>query len=126
MSAKRKPTEGREQQGYEPLPPETLEELPRETPFPGWARYVDPMSLRGARRVLRETIAALIALGPDAPEPARLDELHQCVERLNLLDGTDQFICTVEREDICELLDRIGAMIGLDDYGEELGGNREW
>lgn len=116
----------RQRRAYEPLLPDTLQDLRLKTPFPGWAGYVKPAALRGSRRLIRDLLDALTALGPEASEPARLDELYQCVERFNLLDGDDQFIDSIERDDICALLDEIGAMIGLDDYGEDLDGNREW
>jgi hypothetical protein len=128
--AKRRAEEAaREEQrrGYKPLPPQTLEEMRAQTPFPHWAGYVAPTALRGARRIIRETIDALIRLGPEAPAPALLDEINKCVERFNLLnDDEDLFIETMEREDIGEVLDGLAAVLGLDDYGEHLMGGREW
>ena len=71
-------------------------------------------------------IDALIALGPDAPEPALIDEIQHCVQRFNDLDEDEGFIETIEREDICEAIDRMADLIGLDDYGEALEGGRDW
>jgi hypothetical protein len=116
----------RGRRAYKPLPAGTLEDLRRETPFAGWSEYTDPIALRESRRIIRETIDALIALGPDAPEPACLDEIDHCVERFNFLDEDDQFIDSFERDDICGLLERIGAFVGLDDYGERPFGARDW
>jgi hypothetical protein len=115
-----------ERRAYRPLPAQTLEDMRRRAPFAGWAGYVDPPALRGARRIIRETIDALIELGPDAPEPARIDEIRHCVDRFNLLDEDQQFIDTIEREDISELLDELAGLVGLDDYDDALTGTRDW
>jgi hypothetical protein len=116
-----------QRRAYKPLPPQTLEELRAQTPFPHWAGYVEPSALRGARRIIRETIDALIRLGPDASEPARLDEINRCVQRFNALDvDEDRFIETIEREDIGEFMDGLAAVLGLDDYGGHLIGDRDW
>jgi hypothetical protein len=115
-----------ERRAYKPLPAQTLEDLRGRVPFKMWAGYIDPPMLRGARRIIRETIDTLIELGPDASEPARIDEIRHCVERFNLLDEDQQFIDTIEREDICDLLDELAGLVGLDDYGEDLAGARDW
>jgi hypothetical protein len=115
-----------QRRAYKPLPQRTLEDLRQQTPFPGWAGYVGPSALRGARRIIRATIDALIALGPDAPEPARLDEIRHCVQRFNALDADEGFIMTIEREDICELIDEVAELVGLEDYDEDLDGDRDW
>jgi hypothetical protein len=115
-----------ERRAYQPRPAQTLEDMRPQVPFKNWAGYVDPPTLRGARRIIRETIDALIELGPGASEPAMLDEIRHCVERFNLLDEEQQFIETVEREDICELLDDLAGLVGLDDYGEALASARDW
>jgi hypothetical protein len=112
-----------ERQAYKPLPARTLEEMRGQPAFPGWAGYVEPAFLREARRIIRETIDALIALGPDASEPARIDEIRHCIERFNALD---EDIDTIEREDICELIGEIADLIDLDDYEEALTGARDW
>jgi hypothetical protein len=115
-----------ERRAYKPLPPRTLEELREQPPFPQWAGDVPPAALRGARCIIRETLDALIALGPDTSEPALLDEIRHCVERFNTLDEEHQFIETIEREDIYELLVEIAVLIDLDDYEEYLASGRDW
>ncbi len=115
-----------ERRAYRPLPTQTLEDRRRRVPFESWTGYVDPPALRGARRIIRETIDALIALGPEASEPARIDAFRHCVERFNRLDEEQQFIDTIEREDICELLDELAGLVGLDDYDDCLTGRRNW
>jgi hypothetical protein len=127
--AERRATEAareKERRAYKPLPG-TLEDFRQQTPFPRWGGYVEPAALRGARRIIRETIDALIALGPDAPEPARIDEVRNCVERFNQLDVRfGGFIETIEREHICDLIEELASLIDLDDYDNALTGDRDW
>jgi hypothetical protein len=113
-------------QAYKPRPTQTLQDLRRQTLFPHWVDYPEPAARRGARRIIRELIDALIAVGPDAPEPVRMDEIHHCIERFNMLDDEESFIETMEREDICGLIDEVAALVGLEDYGEALTGRRDW
>jgi hypothetical protein len=115
-----------QRRAYKRLPAQTLEALRRQTPFEGWSGYVDPATLRAARRIIRDTIDALIELGPEAPEPLRIDEFHHCIERFNLLDAEEGFIATIEREHICGLLDDLAGLIDLDDYDECLTSRRDW
>jgi hypothetical protein len=119
---------GREEQrrAYKPLPTQTLEDLRRQTPFPSWTGYVELAVLRAARRIIRDTIDALIERGPEAPEPLRIDEMHHCIERFNALDAEEGFIATIEREDICGLLDELAGLIDLDDYDDCLTSRRDW
>ncbi|MCI0461040.1 MAG: hypothetical protein L0Z62_29175 [Gemmataceae bacterium] len=115
----------REERAYKPLPPQTLEDLRRQTPLPRWTGWAHGSTLREARRIVRETIDALIELGPDATEPARLDVLQDFITRFNVLDGQDGLdIDTIAREELCELVDDLGALVGLDDY--DLSWDRDW
>jgi hypothetical protein len=66
-------------------------------------------------------------VGPDAPEPVRFDEIRHSVERFNALDEEQEpFIMTIEREDICDLLNELAELIGLDDYDEAICAGRDW
>jgi hypothetical protein len=112
---------------YKPLPSLTLEEFRQRTPFPNWAGYIESGALRGARRIIRETIDALLEIGSDAPAPLKLDVFRHCVQRFNRLDVEQGgFIETIEREDICELLDELAGLVDLDDYEDGLTSAREW
>jgi hypothetical protein len=115
-----------QQRAYKPLPAQSLEDLRRRTPFAEWAEYVEPATLRRARSIIRGTIDALIELGPHAPEPLRMDEFHHCVECFNMLEEEEGCIETIEREDICELISELAALVDLDDYGEALTSRRDW
>jgi hypothetical protein len=111
---------------YKPLQALTLQDLRKQTPFSVWAGFVEPALLRRARGIIRDTIDALIELGPDVPEPVLIDEINQCVERFNELDEEESFINTIEREDICQLIEELADLVGLEDYGEALHSNRDW
>jgi hypothetical protein len=109
---------------YQPLPRATLHEMRRQTHFKQWTGYVEKEYLQEARRIVRAAIDELIELGPDSPAAARLDVFRECVEAFNDSDGG--WICTIEREHICDLLDELAALVDLDDYGRDLAAWREW
>jgi hypothetical protein len=105
----------------------TYAQLRKERPFQGWEGYVAPDILRAARRLFRDTIDALVALGPEPLEAAVLDVLRHCIERFNELDEEhDHFIGTIEREDICEHFDELVHVSGLEDYDDLVDRWRDW
>lgn len=107
------------QVGYRPLPV-GLEELRRRKPFPNWTGYPAPAEIRLSRRIVRDLLDELIALGQDGDEAEKLDAFRGAVERFNQTD----FIETVEREDICEALEEIAEAAGLGDY--DVTDSRDW
>jgi len=113
----------RHQHSYKPLPKQTLHEL-RNRPFEHWEECLEPDDLRASRKIARATIDLLLALGPDAPEPSKMNAFHWCVEQFNELDSG--WICTVEREDICDLLGDLADLCGLEEYDDALTGRRDW
>jgi hypothetical protein len=104
----------RARRAYEPRARQTLDELRRETPLPSWT--YEGGIVRASRRIVRETLDALIALGPDAPAPVLLDELQHFVERFNALEDEEDFLDTMEAEELIRLTEDLGAIVGLDDY----------
>ena len=81
----------------------TLEVLRERRAFDDWRGDVEAEDLRTSRRIVRDLIDELIALGPDGDEVSKLDAFLRAVRRFN---GTE-FIETVEREDIGELFHQI-------------------
>src|SRR5580692_10042732 len=61
---------------------------------------------------LVQTLDALITLGSQGTIEDATDILRQCVERYNELD--EGFICTIEREELCDIIYEIGGYCGLD------------
>ena len=91
-----------------------------------WDGKVSATSLEATRVTLRQLAVALIATAPDT-SLERIGTLFvACVERFNELDMEDQFICTIEREDICEELYRLGDLCGVSDSVDEWLDNRDW
>ena len=103
-----------------------LEARRRELPLQQWEGEVEAEKLAATRAILLGTLDELIALGPKATPAAARKVLGKCVERLNSLDETDQFICTIEREDLCEWLYETGEVCGLDPGDEWVDEFREW
>jgi hypothetical protein len=53
--------------------------------------------------------------------------LKQAVESLNVADEPHHFIMTIEREDLCEHLGKLGAACGLSDAQIDAGlSGRDW
>jgi len=75
-------------------------------------------------KILADTLDALIALGANASVEDATNVLRQCVERYNDLD--DGFICTIEREELCDILYEIGDLCGLDSQEDWVDEWRDW
>jgi hypothetical protein len=97
--------------GYRPLPP-SLDELRRQKVYPEKDPYPSPEEVRLSRRIIRDAIDKLIALGPDAEVAEKFDVFRRAVERFNETD----FIDTAERDYLGEILGNIGDAAGLTDY----------
>src|SRR5262249_29627175 len=63
----------------------SLQELRDRTFFAAWSGYVEAASIRKARRIVRDLIDELIALG-GRDEVAAFDAVRRAVERLNEAD----------------------------------------
>jgi hypothetical protein len=73
---------------------------------------------------LADTLDALIALGPKGSVKDSKDVLRRCIERYNELD--EGFICTIEREELCDILYEIGDLCGLGSEGDWVDEWRDW
>jgi hypothetical protein len=85
----------------------TLEKLYKVRFFANWEEFVSPSAVRESRKIIRDTIGALIRLGKPLTKKSASPILKECTEQFNRLDQKRQFITTIEREDICEVIDRI-------------------
>jgi hypothetical protein len=105
----------------------TLEALRDKQRFASWEGFVSKGALQATRKVFHDTVDALIALGPEAAEPAVLDVLRGCIESLNALDSQyGGFIETIERENLCAEFDEIVSASGLGHYDALADRWREW
>lgn len=92
-------------------------------------RYFQDWSIRDEQREacwqnLASTLAALIDLGPQGTTDAATELLRRCIENFNDLDTG--FICTIEREELCDLLYEIGNLCGLDSEEDWVDQWRDW
>jgi len=94
--------------------------------LPNWEGEVATERLMGTRRILLAALDELIALGTRGTPEAAQDVLGRAIGRLNELDNEDQFICTIEREDLCDWLYDVGELCGLDADEEWVEEYREW
>ena len=85
---------------------------------------ISPQTREACWQNLADTVDGLIALGPQASAEDASDTLRRCVERYNELD--DGFICTIEREQLCDILYEIGDLCGLDSEEEWVDEWRDW
>src|SRR5579859_1238666 len=91
--------------------------------FAAWDGSVANDLVAASEKSIRLLIDRLIALGPAAAESAVQQAIHDCVEHFNELD--QGWICTIEREDICDCLSRVVEYCGLDGSADWIAENRE-
>lgn len=90
--------------------------------FADWP--VDPDQREACWQNLAQTVDALIALGRRGTVEDATGILRRCVERYNELD--EEFICTIEREELCEILYEIGGYCGMDADADWVDEWRDW
>ena len=82
-----------------------------------------------AQAIMDTLLTGLINLGETAAEPEKVELFRIAVESYNELDDEVGYLIeTVEREDLCELLDGITLSVGLNpvNYGGGYGIADEW
>ena len=92
--------------------------------FAAWDGSVAPDRVADSEESIRRLIDALIELGPTADEIPVRRAVHDCVERFNSMD--QGWICSLEREDICDVLGRVVECCGLSASADWIAENREW
>ena len=90
--------------------------------FDDWP--IEPEQREACWATLARCLDALIALGPDATREQATEVFRRCVEAYNDLD--DGFICTIEREELCDILDTIGDLSGMDLEEDWIDEWRDW
>ena len=96
--------------------------------FPHWDDFVQPDMIRKSEEAIRRLIDRLVALGREPSREEIQEEVDACIYQFNDLDksGDCSWICTVEREDICEVLQGIVDLCGYDGSDEEWTRERDW
>lgn len=118
-------TEARRRREY--LEDLTLEALRRKKWLKTWTSFPPAKATSACRKNFRDTVDALIRLGPEAKREEVLAILQACIERFNSLDATmGHFIETVEREILCEEFEEIAHAAGLGESEDLADKWREW
>lgn len=91
-----------------------------------WEGDVDVAALDATRITLRELASGLISIA-GAPKMDQIGKLFtECIDRLNALDSEHEFICTIEREDLCEQIYALGDLCQASENVDDWLGNRDW
>ena len=96
--------------------------------FASWDEFVPTGLVAQSEEAVRQLIDRLLTLGPNPTREQAQEEIDGCVRRFNDLhwDGhTHPWICTIEREDICEALYVLVDLCGFRG-SEEWTGERDW
>ncbi|RXK86785.1 hypothetical protein [Filimonas effusa] len=115
---------------------EQLEAIKNYYPFENWRDSYDdgleqytPENCNKAQDIFDTLIASLIELGEDAEENNKVELFKTAILSLNELnEEVEDLIETGEREDLCELIDRITVAAGLNpaNYADGAGVADEW
>ena len=92
--------------------------------FADWDGSVPEEAIAAFEESIRKLVDTLIAVGPAASEPQVQEAVHACVAHFNELD--QGWICTIEREDICDCLGQVVDLCGLDGSADWVAENRDW
>lgn len=105
----------------------TLRELTKYKFFESWDDYPPAKTIRASRKIMKETVQALIELGEKAAESDRLQLLQTCIEQFNELNTAQgDFIETSVREDICDEFELIVYACGLGHVKDMADQWRDW
>lgn len=104
-----------------------LESLRTKRRFSIWKGDRPDKAIASCRKVFREAIDGLIALGPQPKKRAVAPVIRRCVEQLNLLDEQyDGFIETGERDELCGEINEMLYVAGLRGCDGMADRWREW
>lgn len=91
-----------------------------------WEGEVDAAALESTRKTLRELASGLIAVAG----AAKMDQIgklfSECIDRLNALNSEHEFICTIEREDLCEEFYALGELCQVSENVDDWLSERDW
>jgi len=103
-------------------------------PFENWRKNLKygltqyTKNCEAAKKIMDDLIMNLIKIGEDAPKKDKEDLFQIAIESLNELNDSTEIIETGEREELCELFNKISLSANLnpEDYGEGEGIASEW
>jgi hypothetical protein len=96
--------------------------------FAHWDGFVPSELISKSEAAIARLIDRLVALGSEPTREQIQEEIDRCVQRFNDLDQSwkHPWICTIEREDICEELQDLIELCGYDGSEEEWIRGRDW
>src|SRR6185437_4531238 len=86
----------------------------RQNIFSQWRNYHSTAIIREIQRAARTAQHSLNALATDASEEEKTAVLRSFVKAVNQLNSKQQFVNSVDRDDLVEFLLQLGASHGLD------------
>jgi len=92
--------------------------------FQAWDGYVPAEHVTASEEAIRRLIDKVVAIGPALDEGTARRLVRKSVQGFNARN--DGWICTIEREDICEELDRIIELCGFSSDDEDWLAGRDW
>ena len=92
--------------------------------FQAWDGFVAGERVHVAEEAIRRLVDEVVAIGAALDERTARRLVRRSVLRFNELN--DGWICTIEREDICEKLNRVIELCGFSCDDEEWLAGRDW
>jgi len=105
-------------------PPERLAKVRGKRHFKSWDTFVDAKRIAKSEKSIDKLIDDLILLGDEPDEKKARRAVARCVKRFNTMDD-DGWICTIEREDICEVIANLVTTCGFED-DDDWYDDRDW
>jgi len=105
----------------------TFSKLLAKDLFPTWEDYPPEAAKEGCRRIIRAFIQKLAESKAPLERALVAGELKKSVEELNQLDTEHKhFIETIEREDLCEVLDEVLHAAKFPELTDDIENWRDW
>jgi len=105
----------------------SLDDLLKKELFPTWEDYPPKKAKEGCQEIIRSLILALH--GEEKPLSVAFvtQKLKECVEQLNQFDRKQKkFIETVERENLCEVLEEVACAAKCPSLVEKIDEWKDW
>lgn len=106
---------------------DALKQRRRQRSFANWDDFLESELVARSDESVWQLIDGLISLGAEATREQVQAKIDECVRRFNQLDQSckDSWICTIEREDIGEVLWELIDLCGFHGSEEWLA-ERDW
>jgi hypothetical protein len=105
----------------------SLSDLLAKDLFPGWSDYPPPKARKGCKEIIHNFICALAGAKAPLGRDFVSSELERCVKALNHFDTQNKnFIETIEREDLCAVLEEIVSAAKYRELIDKVEDWRDW